>query len=259
MVHYAFNLLGGMSMQSLKINALHFSYDNQKEILSNINLDISTSQSIGIIGPNGVGKSTLLKLIVGLHPFQHGTITINNMLLNKNKLATIREKIGYVFQDSEHQLFMPTVFDDVAFGPRNYNYSPEMIHLRVMQALQNVHMEAFKDTPIYQLSGGQKKLVSIATILSMNPSIILLDEPSSTLDPRNRKHLITILNDMNVLKIIASHDLDFIYDTCDRTLLLSHGTIIADGATHDILGDEMLLQNNGLELPLRFHSNNTIN
>ena len=238
-------------MQSIKIVSLHFSYNAEKEILSNISLEAHGSQSIGIIGANGVGKSTLLKLLVGLHICRPGTITINHLPLIKSNLATLREQIGYVFQDANHQLFMSTVFEDVAFGPRNYGYPPEAIHLRVMEALQKVHMASFKDKPIYQLSGGQKKLVSIATILSMNPNIILLDEPSSGLDPRNRKHLIAILNDMKLLKIIASHDLDFIYDTCERTLLLANGAIVADGPTKEILSNETLLKNNGLELPLR--------
>jgi len=238
-------------MQSIKIVSLHFSYNAEKEILSNISLEAHGSQSIGIIGANGVGKSTLLKLLVGLHICRPGTITINHLPLIKSNLATLREQIGYVFQDANHQLFMSTVFEDVAFGPRNYGCPPEAIHLRVMEALQKVHMASFKDKPIYQLSGGQKKLVSIATILSMNPNIILLDEPSSGLDPRNRKHLIAILNDMKLLKIIASHDLDFIYDTCERTLLLANGAIVADGPTKEILSNETLLKNNGLELPLR--------
>ncbi len=238
-------------MQSIKIVSLSFSYDDKIEILSDIHFDAHGPQSIGIIGANGVGKSTLLKLLVGLLTCPPGTITINTLPLIKNNLHTIRKKIGYVFQDANHQLFMPTVFEDVAFGPRHYGYSPQEIHLYVSQALQKVHMEAFKDKPIYKLSGGQKKLVSIATILSMNPNIILLDEPSSGLDPRNRRHLIDILNDMNLLKIIASHDLDFIYDTCERTLLLSNSTIVADGLTQEILSDEKLLKDHGLELPLR--------
>ncbi len=238
-------------MQSIKIVSLHFSYPTKKEILSHINLDAEGPQSIGIIGANGVGKSTLLKLLVGLQPYSYGTITINQLPLIKSNLPHLRQQVGYVFQEAQHQLFMSTVFEDVAFGPRNYGYPPKDVYLRVMEALQKVHMEAFKDEPIYQLSGGQKKLVSIATILSMTPNIILLDEPSSGLDPRNRKQLMTILNAMKLLKIIASHDLDFIYDTCERTLLLSKGTLVADGPTREILRDENLLINNGLELPLR--------
>lgn len=239
-------------MQSIKVTSLSFSYEHQKEVLSNINFNAKGEESIGLIGANGVGKSTLLKLLVGLLISPYGTISINDMIVQKKNLPTIREKIGYVFQDSNHQLFMPTVFEDVAFGPRNYGYSPSEVDERVMQALQKVHMTAFKDTPIYKLSGGQKKLVAMATILSMNPDIILLDEPSSTLDPRNRRYLIHILNEMRVLKIIASHDLDLIFDTCQRTLLLSNHQIIADGPTQEILRNESLLKAHGLELPLKF-------
>lgn len=239
-------------MQSIKVTSLSFSYERQKEVLSNINFNAKGKESIGLIGANGVGKSTLLKLLVGLLLSPYGTISINDMMVQKKNLPAIREKIGYVFQDSNHQLFMPTVFEDVAFGPRNYGYSSSEVDKRVMQALQKVHMTAFKDTPIYKLSGGQKKLVAMATILSMNPDIILLDEPSSTLDPRNRRYLIHILNEMRVLKIIASHDLDLIFDTCQRTLLLSNHQIIADGPTQEILRNESLLKAHGLELPLKF-------
>lgn len=239
-------------MQSIKVTSLSFSYERPKEVLSNISFNANGEESIGLIGANGVGKSTLLKLLVGLLISPYGTISINDMIVQKKNLPAIREKIGYVFQDSNHQLFMSTVFEDVAFGPRNYGYSPSEVDERVMQALQKVHMTEFKDTPIYKLSGGQKKLVAMATILSMNPDIILLDEPSSTLDPRNRRHLIHILNEMSVLKIIASHDLDLIFDTCQRTLLLSNHQIIADGPTQEILRNESLLKAHGLELPLRF-------
>ncbi len=238
-------------MPSIKIVSLHFSYDGQKEILAHINFTACGPQSIGLVGANGAGKSTLLKLLVGLQLCPSGTITINDLPLIKSHLSRIREQMGYVFQDAHHQLFMPTVFEDVAFGPHSYGYPPKEVYLRVMDALQKVHMASFKHKPIYELSGGQKKLVSIATILSMNPSILLLDEPSSGLDPRNRKQLITILKDMKLLKIIASHDLDFIYDTCERTLLLSNGTLVADGPTKEILSNETLLKDNGLELPLR--------
>ncbi len=239
-------------MQNIHVTSLSFSYERQQEVLSNINFSAQNEESIGLIGANGVGKSTLLKLLVGLLISPMGTISINDILVQKETLPAIREKIGYVFQDSNHQLFMSTVFEDVTFGPRNYGYSPTEVDKCVTHALQKVHMETFRNTPIYKLSGGQKKLVAIATVLSMHPDIILLDEPSSTLDPRNRRYLIHILNEMNVLKIIASHDLDLIFDTCERTILLSNNQIIADGATEEILRNESLLKACGLELPLRF-------
>ena len=170
--------------------------------------------------------------------------------MEKKNLTDIRAKIGYVFQDSESQLFLSTVYEDVAFGPRNYGYREEEVNRRVMDALRKVHLEELKDRHIYRMSGGQKKLASIATILSMEPEVMLLDEPSIALDPRNRRTLIHILNEMKETKIIASHDLDMIWDTCERTILLSEGKVIKDGKTAEILSDRKLLEENGLELPL---------
>ena len=158
----------------------------------------------------------------------------------------------YVFQDSDSQLFLSTIYEDVAFAPRNYGLSPKEVEERVNAALQAVHIEDIKNKPIYKLSGGQKKLASIATILSMKPELILLDEPSVALDPKNRRNLIHILNELDVLKIIASHDLDFIYDTCERTILLADGKIVKEGKTEEILLNKELLEQNGLELPLSF-------
>ena len=239
-------------MPNIQMTSLSFAYEPSKDVLSNVNFVAQNHESIGLIGANGTGKSTFLKLIVGLLSISSGTILVNDLPINKANLPSIRKKVGYVFQDSNHQLFMPTVFDDVAFGPQNYGYSSTETHARVDEALQKVHMLAFKETPIYKLSEGQKKLIALATILSLNPEIILLDEPSSPLDPRNRRHLIDILNQMSPLKLIASHDLDFIYDTCERTLLLSNHQIVADGPTSEILRNELLLKTHGLELPLRF-------
>ena len=240
-------------MTDIHIHDLSFSYEPHTEILSHLSFHAAAHETIGLIGANGTGKSTFLKLLVGLLPSPQGKIMIGEYTLEKKTLATIREKIGYVFQEADHQLFMSTAYDDIAFGPQNYGYSPEEVDKRVDEALKMTHMLSYKHTPIYQLSGGQKKLISLATILSLNPEIVLLDEPSNTLDPRNRKQLIHILNDMNALKLIASHDLDLIWDTCERTLLLSHTKVVADGPTKDILQDKALLQAHGLELPLRFY------
>jgi len=239
-------------MSNIQVTSLSFSYDQRQDVLSNIHFSASSNETIGLIGANGTGKSTFLKLLVGLLLPSDGSIIIDELPLEKKTLPLIREKIGYVFQDSDHQLFMPTVYEDVAFSPRNYGYPPVEVERLVNLALQKVHMTSFKNTPIYKLSGGQKKLAALATILSLEPDIILLDEPSTALDPRNRKHLIEILNSMSALKLIASHDLDLIFDTCERTILLSDHQIIADGSTQKILKDEMLLKAHGLELPLRF-------
>ena len=192
----------------------------------------------------------MLKLLVGLDLGFQGDIEIEGIPVTKKNLAGIRAKIGYVFQDSENQLFMNTVYEDVAFAPRNYGLSEHEVAERVKDALEQTGISHLKDRPIYKMSGGEKKLASIATILSMTPDIILMDEPSIALDPKNRRNLIRILNSFHYLKIIASHDLDLILDTCSRTILMSDGKMIADGRTEDILYDKELLENYNLELPL---------
>ena len=192
--------------------------------------------------------------MVGLLDRYEGEILINKKNLVKENFPDIRKETGYVFQDSDSQLFMSTVYEDVAFGPRNYGYDEKEIEKRVENSLKSVNIEKLKTRQIYRMSGGEKKLASIAVILAMEPEIILLDEPSVALDPRNRRNLINILNKMNKLKIIASHDLDMIMDTCSRTILLCDGKIIKDGSTKDILTNKVLLEENGLELPLSLYN-----
>lgn len=244
-------------MNKVKVNSLSFSYEKRasakrNNVLSDLSFTADEGETIGLIGPNGAGKSTLLKLMVGLLTDYEGDIRIGGIKVQKDTLADIRRKTGYIFQDSESQLFMSTVYEDVAFAPRNYGFSEEEIKERTLRALNSVHMEQMKDSQIYRLSGGQKKLAAIATVLSMEPEVILLDEPSAALDPKNRRNLIHVLNGLPGTKIIASHDLDFIFDTCERTLLLADGRLAADGPVEEILKDKALLENNGLELPLSF-------
>ena len=238
-----------MSHIHIDIENVSFGYEKGKEILSQISLHAAETDSIGIIGANGVGKSTLLKLMVGLYLDFEGSIRVEEIPVEKSTLSQIRSKIGYVFQDSESQLFMNTAYEDIAFAPRNYGLPENEVQRRVEQALHRIHIEHLKDKQIYKMSGGEKKLVSIATILSMTPDIILMDEPSIALDPRNRRNLIHILNSFEHLKIIASHDLDLILDTCERTVLMADGRIVREGLTKEILTDKELLEANGLELP----------
>lgn len=238
-----------MSHIHIDVENVSFGYEKGTEILSQISLHARETDSIGLIGANGVGKSTFLKLLVGLHLDFEGSIRIEEIPVEKSTLSQIRSKIGYVFQDSDSQLFMTTTYEDIAFAPRNYGLPESEVQRRVEQALQLTGIEHLRDKQIYKMSGGEKKLVSIATILSMTPDIILMDEPSIALDPRNRRNLIHILNSFHHLKIIASHDLDLILDTCERTVLMAGGKIICDGLTKDILTDEELLKANGLELP----------
>ncbi len=239
-----------MSHISVDVKNLSFRYGNEQEILKNISFHGGETDSIGLVGANGVGKSTLLKLLVGLDLNFTGDIRVEDIPVQKATLPRVREKIGYVFQDSDSQLFMSTAYEDVAFAPRNYGLPESEVERRSIQALELVGAAYLKNRPAYKMSGGEKKLVSIATILSMTPDIILMDEPSVALDPRNRRNLIRIINSFEHLKIIASHDLDMILDTCERTILMADGKIIRDGATKDILTDRELLEANGLELPL---------
>jgi len=238
-----------MSHIHIDVEEVSFSYELGQEVLKNISFHASENESIGLIGANGAGKSSLLKLLVGLGTNYTGSIRVEEMPVKKDMLPKIREKIGYVFQDSDNQLFMSNVYDDIAFAPRNYGFSEEETERRVENAINMVKIQHLKDKQIYKLSGGEKKMVSIATILGMLPDIILMDEPSIALDPKNRRNLIHILNGFSHLKIIASHDLDMILETCTRTILLSDGKIVQDGSTKEILTDKELLEANGLELP----------
>ena len=236
----------------ISVSDLSFGYDSKRKVLENINFQLKKGESVGLVGANGVGKSTLLRILVGLNTGFQGDVMVNNIPLEKKNLKTIRKNVGYVFQDADSQLFMSTVFDDVAFAPRNYGMSEAEVNEKTMEALKVVHIEQLKDKQIYKLSGGEKKLASIATILSTEPDVILMDEPSVALDPKNRRNLINILNRLNQAKIIASHDLNMIIDTCERTILLSDGKIIKDGNTKEILLDKELMEESGLELPLGY-------
>ncbi len=242
----------GVNGEVLKIEDLHFSYDKDQEVLCGVDLVAYDGESIGVIGANGIGKSTLMKVLVGLKLGYTGVVEVAGHVVNRKNLSHLREHIGYVFQDSDSQLFLSTVEEDVAFGPTNYGLPPEEVERRVNEALLKVHMTDLRTRHNYNLSGGEKKLAAIATILSMEPDIIIMDEPSIALDPKNRRNLIKILNEIKALKIVTSHDLDFIMDTCERVVLLDEGRIIADGKACEILQDKELLENHGLELPLSF-------
>lgn len=239
-----------MSDSCMELKQVDFAYDQNIQVLKQITFQVERGESVGLIGANGVGKSTLLKLMVGLNGNYTGEIRIGGMYVCPQNLSSVREKTGYVFQDSENQLFMSSVYEDVAFGPRNYGLSEDEVESRVKEALRQMRIEHLSGKLIYKLSGGEKKMAAIATILSMKPEIILMDEPTIALDPKNRRNLIRILNELPQTKLIASHDLDMIYDTCSRVILMDRGTIVADGETDKILTDGELLEKHGLELPL---------
>lgn len=243
-------------MNVLETHSLCFSYGSGRKgdplhpVLDSVSFYVEEGESVGLVGANGAGKSTLLKLICGLLEPSEGSISVSGIKVHKDTLDTVRKELGYVFQDADNQLFTSNVHDDVAFAPRNYGFSPSETEEAVDRALKAVHLEGLKDRPVYRLSGGEKKLASIATVLSVQSRLILLDEPTVALDPRNRRTLMGIVNSLPCAKLIASHDLDFIYDTCRRTILLSAGKAVFIGDTKEVLSDRRMLETHGLELPL---------
>ncbi len=234
----------------IECSQLSFSYEKGAEILKDITFSTMEGEAVGIVGANGAGKSTLLRILVGLETAFGGEVLIDRIPVKRDTLAAVRAHAGYLFQDSDNQLFTQSVYQDVAFAPRNYGLGEEEVDKRVMDALHTMGITHLKDKQIYKMSGGEKKMASIATLLSMTPDILLFDEPSIALDPSNRRTLINVLNRLELTKLIASHDLDLILETCSRVVLISEGQIVKEGPAVDILKDRGLLEANHLELPL---------
>lgn len=218
--------------------------------MQDISFHIAPGESVGLIGANGAGKSTLMKLLLGLLSGT-GEITVDGLAMGRKNLAAIRKTVGYVLQNSDHQMFMPTVYEDMIFGLRNGGMGKEAADERVDEVLQMLGLQELKHRHNHKISGGEKRMAAIATILAMQPKVILMDEPTTALDPLNRRRVIRTINALPQTKWIASHDLDMILDTCERVLLLSDGKIVADGASETILRDRELLEANHMELPLR--------
>lgn len=239
----------------IEIEDMRFCYREGRYVLDGVDLSVAKGESVGIIGGNGAGKSTFLKILVGLLPDYEGRIRIEGFLLEKKNYSAIRRSVGYVFQDSDSQLFMNTVVEDVAFGPMNYGFSEREAKEAALRALKRTNIAGLADRHVYRLSGGEKKLAAIAGILALQQEeegIVLMDEPSASLDPANRENLIRVVRELKGTRLLASHDLDFIYDTCERTILLSDRKIVYDGETKEILRDREFLEKNGLRLPLSF-------
>ena len=224
-----------------------FSY-GETPVVENLTFSIKKGENVGLIGANGAGKSTIMKLMLGLLSGS-GEIIVDGLPMNKENLTEIRRKIGFVLQDSDNQMFMPTVYEDMIFGPRNYGLSKEETEKRVDDILSQLGLQELKHRHNHKISGGEKRMAAIATILAMEPEMILMDEPSTALDPVNRRTVINTINRLPQTKLIASHDLDMILDTCQRVILLSHGAIVADGDAETILRDKALLESNRMELP----------
>lgn len=226
----------------IDIASLSVAYPGGNVAVNDITLHIGAGESVALIGANGAGKSTLLSAVVGLVPVSAGSISVGGRALSKKTLPEIRRRVGFVFQDPDDQLFMPTVGDDVAFGVRNYGL-PDSNAAEAMEKLGITHLAGRIPS---QLSGGEKRLAAIAGIIALGPDAILFDEPSAFLDPRARRELISIIASLPCAKLIATHDLPFAAALCRRTVVLKSGKIFTDGASRDILDNEILLTECGL-------------
>jgi len=235
-----------MNEKAVEINRLSYVYPDGQCGLTDISLTVSCGESVALIGPNGAGKSTLLLHLNGILRGNNSAVKVFGLPVEDRNIREIRRKVGMVFQDPEDQLFSLNVFEDVAFGPVNMGYAAEEVGLRVRQALQKVGMQGYEKRSSHHLSIGEKKRVAIATVLSLDPEILALDEPTSSLDPRGKWALIAFLKGLNTTKIVASHDLDLVKILCTRAIILDGGKVVADGTTEEILGDEKLLGEHGL-------------
>ncbi len=233
----------------IEFENVSFAYERDHPVIENLSFRIEDGESVGLIGANGAGKSTIMKLILGLIAGE-GRILVDGIPVTKANLAEIRRRLGFVLQNSDHQMFMPTVFEDMMFAPLNYGMSREEAEKKVDEVLAHLGLTELKDRYNHKISGGEKRMAAIATILAMEPEAVLMDEPTSALDPYNRRIVIDTIRSLPQTRLITSHDLDMILDTCDRVILLSGGKIAADGEAWVILRDKALLEANRMELPL---------
>lgn len=240
-----------MSHHIVEVKDLHYTYPDGTSVLHGVSFRIGHGEAVAIVGANGAGKSTLLLHLNGCLTPQKGAVRIGDFPLTRKTIEQVRRTVGMVFQDPDDQLFMPVVHDDVAFGPLNLGLPAEDVEERVENALAIVGASHLKDRPPYRLSGGEKRVVSIATVLSMSPSILVMDEPTANLDPRARRRLIELLKTFDHTVIVATHDLDMVLDLCSRTIVLKDGRVLADGPSAELLGNEELLDSGALEKPLR--------
>ena len=229
----------------LSVKDLNFSFPDGRQVLDGVSLEMGWCEKIAIVGENGAGKSTFLQNINGLL-VGHGSIEVVEMELNKNNLPKIRALVGYVFQNPDDQLFSPSVFEDVAFGPLHMGLPENEINSRVEDALSKVGMSDYGARLSHYLSVGEKKRISIATVLAMTPSLLILDEPTANLDPRARRSLIKLLDNLPISMIIATHDLEMVREFLPRTIIVHRGKFVADGNTTEIINNQELLLKYGL-------------
>jgi cobalt transport protein ATP-binding subunit len=234
---------------SIEVEHLHFRYPDGFEALHGINVRLERGEKAALVGPNGAGKSTLLLHLNGIHLPSHGRVRVAGMDVERSNLGRVRAAVGLVFQDPDDQLFSPTVFDDVAFGPLHMGIPESEIHDRVEQALAAVGLPGFERRLPHHLSLGQRKRVALATVLSMDPSILVFDEPSAGLDPRGRRELIGLLGELPQSLLVSTHDMRLVAEVFPRTIVMDEGFVVADGTTTAVLADDALLRAHGLERP----------
>ena len=239
-----------MSTPVIEIRNLGYRYPDGTVALDDVSLHIHQGERVALLGPNGAGKTTLILHMNGIHQPQAGTVAVSGYPVNDDNLVDIRRRVGIVFQDPDDQLFMPTVREDVAFGPANLGFAGAELDDRVNAALASVDVMDLADRPPNHLSFGQKRRVAIAGVMAMQPEILVLDEPTSNLDPASRKDLTGILDSLGVTQLLVTHDLLYALEICERSLIIDGGRIVADGETREILGDSELLAEHRLGLPV---------
>ncbi|MET3963392.1 cobalt/nickel transport system ATP-binding protein [Marmoricola sp. OAE513] len=241
-----------MSVPVLDVRGLAHAYPDGHQALFGVDLHVHAGERVALLGPNGAGKTTLVLHLNGILTAGAGTVAVSGLPVEKKNLREIRRRVGIVFQDPDDQLFSATVRDDVAFGPRNLGLRGAELEARVLHALDQVGMTEYVDRPPHHLSFGQRRRVAVATVLAMEPEILVLDEPSSNLDPASRRELADILRSLDVTVLMVTHDLPYALELCPRSVVLSDGVIVADGETRDVLTDDVLMKAHRLELPYGF-------